>query len=122
MFYKISIHDFKAETKPVVKDARTNLLDEIAKGKQLKVKNSKLLNNFQFIIFQKTVINQNKTPTNQIAGNSMIDSVQQMLEQRRAAIDSGKAFVKSLKMAKAKTFSKLFLDSDDSDDSDAWDE
>ena len=52
----------------------------------------------------------------------MIDSVQQMLEQRRAAIDSGKAFLKSLKMAKAKTFSKLFLDSDDSDDSDAWDE
>ena len=52
----------------------------------------------------------------------MIDSVQQMLEQRRAAIDSGKAFVKSLKMAKVKTFSKLFLDSDDSDDSDAWDE
>ena len=52
----------------------------------------------------------------------MIDSVQQMLEQRRAAIDSGKAFEKSLKMAKAKTFSKLFLDSDDSDDSDAWDE
>lgn len=75
----------KAQTKPVVKDARTNLLDEIAKGKQLK----------------KTVINQNKTPTNQIAGNSMIDSVQQMLEQRRAAIDS---------------------DSDDSDDSDAWDD
>ena len=51
IFYKISIHDFKAETKPVVKDARTNLLDEIAKGKQLKVKDSKLLNNFQFIIF-----------------------------------------------------------------------
>ena len=48
---KISIHDFKAETKPVVKDARTNLLDEIAKGKQLKVKNSKLLMNFQFNIF-----------------------------------------------------------------------
>ena len=41
------------------------------------------------------MINQNKTPTNQIAGNSMIDSVQQMLEQRRAAIDSGKAFEKS---------------------------
>ena len=51
MFYKISIHDFKAETKPVVKDARTNLLDEIAKGKQLKVKNSKLLMNNQFNIF-----------------------------------------------------------------------
>ena len=51
MFYKISIRDFKAETKPVVKDARTNLLDEIAKGKQLKVKDSKLLMNFQFIIF-----------------------------------------------------------------------
>ena len=48
MFYKISIHDFKAETKPVVKDARTNLLDEIAKGKQLKVKNLKT--SFEFSI------------------------------------------------------------------------
>ena len=43
-------------------------------------------------VFKKTVINQNKTPTNHIAGNSMIDSVQQMLEQRRAAIDSGEIF------------------------------
>lgn len=41
----------------------------------------------------------------------MIDSVQQMLEQRRAAIDSGNTFEKktNLKITKVKTFSKHFF-------------
>jgi len=53
--------------KPV--DARTNLLAEIAKGKQLK----------------KTVINQKQSPLPKSGGN-MLDSVHAMLEQRRAVI------------------------------------
>ena len=55
----------------------------------------------------------------------MIDSVQQMLEQRRAAIDSGEIFFsrETLTFLKTRIFSRyFFLDSDDSDDSDAWDD
>ena len=52
----------------------------------------------------------------------MIDSVQQMLEQRRAAIDSGNARDLRTRAGRSKHFLNVFLDSDDSDDSDAWDD